>query len=123
MSLQRKFAALLVLFGLAVAGSIASALWSFHVIERDVARPFESMTTALRSLGKVKRAVESQADIMLGPPRFPDPEALDVAPAPQGVRGLRESSMERPASADEADSFERLAAEAAMEIDMRSWRG
>ncbi len=67
MTIQRRFAVLLAIFGVAVAGSVGAALWSFRVVDREVAQPFQSMTQVLRTLRQIKRAVEDQATLLLGP--------------------------------------------------------
>ncbi len=67
MTIQRRFAVLLAIFGVAVAGSVGAALWSFRMVNREVAQPFQSMTQVLRSLRMIKRGAEDQARLLLGP--------------------------------------------------------
>ncbi len=67
MTIQRRFAVLLAIFGVAVAGSVGAALWSFRVVNREVAQPFQSMMQVLRTLRMIKRGAEDQATLLLGP--------------------------------------------------------
>ncbi|MCB9846685.1 MAG: HAMP domain-containing histidine kinase [Phycisphaeraceae bacterium] len=106
MTIHRKFAILLGLFGVAVAMSLATSLWSFRILEQEISAPFERMTTALRGLGKTKRVIEAQATVLLGPRAGPR-EMADGAQI-QGVRGARSEDAPAP-DGQSLKAFESLA--------------
>lgn len=77
MSLQVRFAWLLALVALSAGIVVGSALWSIHLLDREVAAPFASVTSALDQLGRTKRDVWTLARLLLGEeaPRVAIPES------------------------------------------------
>lgn len=104
----------------AVALSLAVLLWSFSTLDRETTRPFVSMTETLRGLGRIKRDIEQLATVLLGPPRFEDPQP---GPTPQGVRGDRDPLALEPGAVAEV---RRLRADAAQQFealrDLPTWK-
>lgn len=80
----------MAMFGFAVLLSLASAWWSFGMIEREVSRPFQAMSNVLRSLREIKRGAEDQATLLLGPPDW-----TEIGPGTlgHGVRGDRAAPL------------------------------
>ncbi|MBC7836066.1 MAG: HAMP domain-containing histidine kinase [Phycisphaerales bacterium] len=94
MSLRRKFAILLVLFGLTVAGSMAVAIWTFEVLEREVARPFMSVASVMADLGQLKQGVENQADVVRQAPRIVGPGDSLARPALDEARTFDAATLQ-----------------------------
>ena len=65
MSLQVRFAWLLAMVALSAGIVVGSALWSIHLLDREVAAPFASVTSALDQLGRTKRDVWTLARLLL----------------------------------------------------------
>lgn len=78
MTLYRKFAILLGLFGLTVAVSIGVA-WSFgRLLNRELVRPFEGSTALLLALNELKRDIGVQTRRLPGPARDEPGLVLDL---------------------------------------------
>lgn len=71
-SLQTKFAVLLALLGLSVVSMVGASVWSFELFTRSVGRPVIETAAVLRSLTRIKRAVEGQAAVIAGPRMLDD---------------------------------------------------
>jgi signal transduction histidine kinase len=116
MSLQTKFVLLVGMLGLAVATSIAAAVWSFGLLKRELSVPFASAASVLEGLAKIKRATEDQLGIVLGsgdapphPPGQSGPSAHPDAPArTHGVRRPEGELEDRRATTEEIERFEEL---------------
>jgi signal transduction histidine kinase len=58
MSLQAKFAVLVVVILTAVAGSLGAAVWSFHLLEHESSRPAAEAALAVKRLAGASRVLE-----------------------------------------------------------------
>ncbi|MCA9298153.1 MAG: HAMP domain-containing protein, partial [Phycisphaerales bacterium] len=83
MTLQRKFAVLFLLLGLAAIVNIAVGAWTVGTLRRELTWPLESIQEVMRGLHGVKRAAEDQLDA-LGYGRGPG--QLDEAVEPTDER-------------------------------------
>jgi signal transduction histidine kinase len=91
MSLKLKFTVLLAVIGLAVLGALTTAWWSLSVVQREVRRPVESMTTVLAGLGELLDALAARrADLLRRPAGTPRPagNARDLAQLADRLREL-----------------------------------
>lgn len=61
MSLQRKFAALLIILALAVSLNLLAAVWTFLFIERELVRPLSDIKAVLPRLAALKHGITEQA--------------------------------------------------------------
>lgn len=61
MSLQRKFAALLIVLALAVGLNLLAAVWTFLFIERELVRPLADVKVVLPRLAALKQGITNQA--------------------------------------------------------------
>lgn len=89
MSLQRKFAILLGLFGITVAVSLGVALAFGNILERELIWPFRSTTALLDALSHLKRDIGDQTRMLPGPGRDEPgttPVRAPTTPAPAGDR-------------------------------------
>lgn len=107
MSLRIKFAALLGLLALAVLGGAAAAAWSFNLLHAEISAPFANLSETLRGLATIKRQVEEQSTIVLGPTVWEGEEEADD----QGVvgDGARIRRLKPAPEADDAERFEAAA--------------
>jgi len=80
MSLRTKFALLLATLGIAVAIMLATALWSFAVLDREMGGSLQSIESVLGGLNRLKRTFEAQAELV-GAATFPA-QAPDAPAAP-----------------------------------------
>lgn len=123
LSVQAKFAVLLVLLALVVVGTLGVLLWSFRVLERETIKPFVSMTAALDELGKIKRSVEAEATLLLGAPNW---STEPIGEAGEGVRGSRAARSDPPERAQVLAEFDRIAARMHTHLDrleqISGWR-
>jgi signal transduction histidine kinase len=71
MSLQAKFAALVLMILTAVAGSLGAAVWSFQLLERETGRPAAEAAETAKRLGVVTEIVDQLTPIDPAPP-MPD---------------------------------------------------
>lgn len=110
MSLQVRFAWLLALVALSAGIVVGSALWSIHLLDREVAAPFASVTGALDQLGRTKRDVWALARLLLGE------EAPRVAIPDSPRDGTRAPRAEEPPR----EEFERIVAELRARVDSLS---
>jgi signal transduction histidine kinase len=98
MSLRHKFALLIGMFGLAVAGSLGAAWWSFTVLDRELTGPFLSANNVLDALGHIKRQAGEQRELLR------DRADTDVGPLATGAHEAEDSGRRDVAVGDSAAS-------------------
>lgn len=64
MTLQRKFAVLLVLLGLTVAANLGAAVWVVNMLDREQREPIEGLTRVLTGMSRVKRSLWDLAEML-----------------------------------------------------------
>ncbi|HRQ71663.1 MAG TPA: HAMP domain-containing sensor histidine kinase [Phycisphaerales bacterium] len=96
MTLQRKFAVLLVLLGLTVAANLGAAVWVVNMLDREQREPIEGLTRVLSGMSRLKRSLWDQAE-MLDLPVLEGRESEDenAAPDPNGTLQRFEASIDR----------------------------
>lgn len=114
MSLRKKFILLLSLLALTSGVSVAASFWAARLLERELARPFARITSALSELHTTKREVWSQARLILGDEApaitIPQPDAgragaPSASPPPEEFRDLGEQILGRFGSLANNDAF------------------
>lgn len=94
MSLQSKFAILLVALGLAMVAALSSAWWSLTVMQREVRRPVQSMSAVLIGLARLQDALNAT------------PTSSTPSPPPREISGVTSGTV---ASTPETRSLSQLA--------------
>ncbi len=109
MSLQRKFALLLVLLGVGVLINIAVAVWSVGLLDREQRWPSEQIGSVLSKLDQVDEALWDQARVLgifaIDSPQ--PPSDLSSQATPREIAGQRFANLGRRAL-EALDDMERI---------------
>jgi signal transduction histidine kinase len=113
MTLQRKFAVLLMFLGAIVAVNVGIAAWSISFLERNLAEPLAAIAPVLSALQNIKSEVEARGGMLPGaerdPPSLPEHGSGAGADPPPGdsrtpfavLKARTEEAMERLGRTDD----------------------